>query len=487
MQIPDTNYSQQLLKEDAIWGEQKVIKFRWVLISVIMIFIGYIYLSGNKDRALLSLLLASIYIFYNSILNILLNKYGSATWIRFLSAFIDITTLSVHIYNYSLFFKPIAVTTAASTFLYPVLILLSVLRYDKRLVLFSTIYSIISFNVIYAMRNPYIESYLLENVASSNWAGQIYKSAYLLLMGYFLYSIPTMINRLNAKYKLIIDERKDTELRLALEKQKKKYALQRLNNEQQLNKILAEQKEFIEQQKEHLDQSNRTKDKLFSIIGHDLKSPFAAQSSIIELILADYSSYNRDELKNIILSMQQATDQGLSLLDNLLDWSKQQNNLSKHNAIPLRLSNLISDTIDLLSQSISHKEIKIINNVDPSATVYADVNMLKTILRNLLSNAIKYTDNNGSITISSGIDGKHSLLEITDTGIGMNKDQQARLFSIDNTISTPGTHNEPGTGLGLLLSKELAEKNNAEIRVESTIGEGSTFTIALPTYTSAVN
>ena len=148
MHKPNTEQFEKLFKEDAVWGEQEVIKFRWVLISVILIFIGYIYYSGETDRALTSLLLATFYIFYNAVINILLRKYGSATWIRFMSSTIDITILSIHIFNYSFLFKPIAVTTAASVFLFPVLILLSVLRYDKRLVVFSALYSVICFNII---------------------------------------------------------------------------------------------------------------------------------------------------------------------------------------------------------------------------------------------------------------------------------------------------------------------------------------------------
>ncbi|MCG8579995.1 MAG: HAMP domain-containing histidine kinase [Bacteroidales bacterium] len=480
MHKPNTEQFDKLFKEDAVWGEQEVIKFRWVLIAVILVFIGYIYYSGETDRALTSLLLATVYIFYNAVLNILLRKYGSATWIRFLSSTIDITILSIHIFNYSFLFKPIAVTTAASVFLYPVLILLSVLRYDRRLVIFSVVYCVLCFNIIYSIRYPYIEPELFDKVASANWAGQIYKSAYFLVMGYFLYSIPKMINRLNAKHLATMNLKRSSELSLALEKQKNELAVLQLRKEKRLNKKLADQKSLIEQQKEELQQANMTKDKLFSIIGHDLKSPFAAQTSIIELILTDYNQYSKEEVKDILKTIQHSAHQGLDLLGNLLDWSKQHNNLIKHQLTPVRLSTMVYDAQALLSHNIAHKRITLINEVDTMATVCADSNMIKTILRNILSNAIKYTNNDGTIEITSDTEGAFDLLRIKDSGIGMTEDQINRLFNIENNVSTPGTNNEPGTGLGLLLCKELAEKNNAEIRIESKVGEGSTFTIAFP-------
>lgn len=478
MDKPNTKKFSELFKEDAVWGEQEVIKFRWVLIALILVFIGYIYYSGDTDRAITSLLLASIYIFYNAILNILLRQYGSATWIRFLSATIDISILSVHIFNYSFLFKPIAVTTAASVFLYPVLILLSVLRYDKRLVFFSAVYSVFCFNLIYYIRSPYIQPELLDQVASADWAGQIYKSAYFLVMGYFLYSIPKLINRINHKHLTTVNLRKSSELNLALEKQKKELAILQLRKEKQLNKRLADQKALIEQQKEELQQANLTKDKLFSIIGHDLKSPFSAQSSIIELILSDYSEHSKDDIKGILRTIQHSAHQGLDLLGNLLDWSKQQNKLMKQELTPIRLNSVVFETEALLAHNISHKQINLVNRVDPLVTVCADSNMIKTIVRNLLSNAIKYTSNEGTITISSESDGESDFLKIEDTGIGMTDQQLGNLFNIESNISTPGTNNEPGTGLGLLLCKELAEKNNAQIQVDSTVGKGSIFTIA---------
>jgi signal transduction histidine kinase len=150
----------------------------------------------------------------------------------------------------------------------------------------------------------------------------------------------------------------------------------------------------------------------------------------------------------------------------------------KQELTPIRLNSVVFETEALLAHNISHKQINLVNRVDPLVTVCADSNMIKTIVRNLLSNAIKYTSNEGTITITSESDGESDFLKIEDTGIGMTDQQLGNLFNIESNISTPGTNNEPGTGLGLLLCKELAEKNNAQIQVDSTVGKGSIFTIA---------
>ncbi len=477
MPKPNTRQFRSLFKDDAVWGEQEVIKFRWFLIAVIIVFIIYIYISGDRSRALTSLLLASVYIFYNSVLNLLLKKYGSAPWIRFVSTGFDITILSLHIFNYSYFFQAIAVATAASTFLYPILMLLSVLRYDGRLLVFSTVYSIFCFNLIYIIRLPHIDTQLIEQVASANWSGQIYKSTYLLLMGYFLFSIPKMIKRLVEKQLVSIQQQNKVEMDLALEKQKKDLALSQLKKEQILNQRLEEHQATIEQQKMNLEEAIAVKDKLFSIIGHDLKSPFAAQTSIIDLLVADYKSYNSDDVISIMKTIKHSAHQGLELLDNLLDWSKQQNNLINPKAENVSINDSVNNTVALLQQTIIHKRLRILQFVDPELNIHTDMNILNTILRNILSNAIKFSYPDGKISIDSRQENSHIYIDICDTGVGMSAEHLTKLFVPDKKCSTPGTQNEPGTGLGLFLCKDLAKRINAEIMVKSKPGLGSTFSV----------
>lgn len=478
--MKDFNY---FFKDDAVWGEQEVIRFRWVLISAILILIAYIFSSGEYHRGFISLSLASFYIFYNSIINIFLRKMGNATWIRYMSATIDITVLSLHIFNYSFFFSPIAVVTAASVLLYPILIMLSVLRYDGRLVIFSAVYVVFCYNLIYFLRSPYIDKGLMDQVASADWAGQAYKSVYFLLMGYFLFSIPKMIDRLVKKQSLVIDERKNMELKLALEQQKRDLAIQKLQMEKKLNKQLADQKQLIEEQKDTLQDLNATKDKLFSIIGHDLRSPFSAQTSLSELLIEDFDNFSKKEIIESLKAINRSAKNGMDLLSNLLDWAKTQNNISEHQLIPIEIAPLVIESIDILSNNIRNKHLIINNQVLSGIYITSDENMVKTIIRNLLSNAIKYSYNHGEIDITCQQTGGFIIIEVIDNGVGIEQEQLKSLFSLQNSVSTPGTENEPGTGLGLILCKELAEKNFGRIEVESTPGHGSKFSLLLPVLT----
>jgi hypothetical protein len=200
-------YHSFLSKEDSTWGEQEVIRFRWVLIAAILVLIGYIFLSGEVERGFISLSLALVYIVYNTGINYLLRKFDNATWIRYVSSTIDVTVLSAHIFNYSYFFTPIAVSTAPSLFLYAILIMLSVLRYDGRLVIFTTAYVILCSNIIYFVRYPDIDPELISQVASAGPEGAFYRSVYFILMGYFMFSIPKMINRLVEKQNSVNKER----------------------------------------------------------------------------------------------------------------------------------------------------------------------------------------------------------------------------------------------------------------------------------------
>ena len=474
-------YHSFLSKEDSAWGEQEVIRFRWILIAAILVLIAYIFLSGKIERGLISLSLALVYIFYNSIINLLLKKFDNATWIRYVSSSIDVTILSAHIFNYSYFFKPIAVSTAPSLFLYAILIMLSVLRYDGRLVIFTTLYVVLCSNIIYFARYTDIDPYLFTQVASAGPEGAFYRSVYFLLMGYFMFSIPKMINRLVERQNDVNKERREIEIKLALETQKREMAMQNLVMEQQLSDQLNHQKQVIQDQNKSLENLVATKDKLFSIIGHDLRSPLCVQSSLTEYLLHDFNNLDKEDILENIYAINKTANNALNMLSNLIDWSKSQSNNLAPIAISVNIKQKIHDVIDQQSEAWKSKNINIKNNIEKSVTAFADDHMIEAVLRNLLSNAIKFTPEHGVVKFSAFNTDNKCIIEINDTGIGMDSCQIQNIFKSNKAISSLGTNNEKGTGLGLILCKEMIDKNNGDISVNSSPLKGTKFTVTLPT------
>ena len=473
-------YHSFLSTEDADWGEKQVIRFRWILIAAILVLIGYIFLSGEIERGLVSLALAVVYLFYNSILNFLLRKYKGAKWIRYVSSTIDVTVLSAHIFNYSYFFTPIAVSTAASLFLYAVLIMLSVLRYDGWLVVFTTAYVVLCSNIIYFVRYPDIDEHLLREVASAGPEGAIYRSVYFILMGYFMFSIPKMINRLVEKQNQVNKERREIEIKLALETQRKEIAMQNLLKEQKLSKKLNEQNDLIQEQNTKLEKLVATKDKLFSIIGHDLRSPFCIQSSLSEYLLLDFDSLDRKVLYENINAIHKTANNGLAMLENLMDWSLAQSNALHPKPVDVKIKALVDRVVEQQAEAWGAKEIRVETQIDDCIYAFADEKMFESVIRNLVSNAVKFTPSRGRVSVNASVNKEKCIIEISDSGVGMSEKQLGALFSLNKTISSLGTNNEKGTGLGLVLCKDLIDKNNGHICVKSNLGQGTQFVIALP-------
>ncbi len=474
-------YRSFLSKEDAAWGEKEVIKFRWVLIAAIFGLIGYIYIAGNKERAFISMALSLIYILYNSIIHLLLKKVEKTAWISYVSSTIDITILSLHIFNYSYYFKPVAVSTAPSLFLYPILIMLSVLRYDGKLVIFTTGYIILCSNIIFYIRFDDISKETIQNIASGGPEGAFYRSVYFGLMGYFMFSIPKMINRLVERQNQVNSERREIEIKLALEIQRKEIAMQNLHFEQEFTEQLNSQNRIIEEQNKTLEQLNHTKDKLFSIIGHDLRTPLSLQSSLSEYLIHDIKEVDKEMLYKSLVSIHKTANNGLDMLSNLMDWSRSQSNMLNPNPKLIKINHCIRHVIELFSEFTSSKLISITNKVNENCYVYADEQMFETILRNILSNAIKFTKNKGSILVNSQTyDNNTCCITIEDNGIGMTENELSDLFSIHKTVSSLGTNNEKGTGLGLMLCKEMIDINKGKINVKSSKGKGTKFIIHLP-------
>jgi len=235
---------------------------------------------------------------------------------------------------------------------------------------------------------------------------------------------------------------------------------------------------------EALKESNKTKDKFFSIIAHDLKSPFNSLLGYSEILNNDYHNYSSKEKKSFIGIIHEGLQNTLKLLDDLLLWAWTQKGTIAYHPKKINLYSIVKETSELLSQSIEKKSIQLINRITDNIYVEADKDMLATIIRNLLSNALKFTNKHGKITISADIqEEKHNkfvTIKVNDTGVGIAKELQKTLFDIGENISTKGTENEKGTGLGLILCKEFVDIHGGEIWVESEEGKGSSFFFSIP-------
>ncbi len=247
------------------------------------------------------------------------------------------------------------------------------------------------------------------------------------------------------------------------------------------NTKLSQQKEEIEAVAKKLKIANNTKDKFFSIIAHDLKSPFSSILGFMEILNNEYDSFDEPDRKQFINHVFNDAKHIYNLILNLLSWARTQTDHISYNPLNLDLSALIEDNISLLQSSADHKEITINMSFPEKVTIYADPEMISTVVRNILSNAIKFTPKKGKIEIGSkGIINNKIKIFISDSGVGIKKEDIQKLFNLSETHSTRGTNNEKGTGLGLLICKEFIEKNNGEIWVESTKGEGSVFYFTIP-------
>ncbi len=277
-------------------------------------------------------------------------------------------------------------------------------------------------------------------------------------------------------------------LRIRKENQKLE-SLVRLRTEEisHKNELLKEQNKKIEKQYqelqvliEQLNESNVTKDKLFSVISHDLKNPFVALLGISELLLEDFDELDDNEKKEFIRRINTSGRITFSLVENLLNWARSQTNRIVLNKTYFNLSELYHNEIAVLSNLSEEKRLQINLSIDENIIVFADRHMISSVARNIIQNAIKYSPSGSTINITAFTTGNFAKISVKDSGVGMTREQISTLFSLEKKKVTLGTFNEKGTGLGLLVCKEFTEANGGEIIVESNPGEGSVFTITLP-------
>jgi PAS domain S-box-containing protein len=247
----------------------------------------------------------------------------------------------------------------------------------------------------------------------------------------------------------------------------------------QFNEELAEVNKQLKLSEDELKKINEEKDKFFSIIAHDLKSPFNALLNLSEFLVEDLSELSMDEIRSFSKEINKSAHSVYNLLLNLLQWVQIKTGRISKTQEKIELFPLVNDTIMLLENLASKKSIKIQNNLTEQTSIVGDRTMIGSVFQNLISNAIKFTKRNGSIFVSNEVLDDKVIIHIKDTGVGISSENLKKLFKLDEHLTTSGTANESGTGLGLILCKELLEKNNGKIWAESTEGLGTTFSFSL--------
>jgi two-component system sensor histidine kinase/response regulator len=243
---------------------------------------------------------------------------------------------------------------------------------------------------------------------------------------------------------------------------------------------LKQSKDVIRKYSKDLEKAIATRDKLFSIIGHDLRGPISSVSSLLKLLKE--GEIEKETEEDFFRLAIQSVNGTIDLLDNLLYWAKSHQEKIDYNPEFIDIKDIIHDHIAFLQGMADEKRIllKVRIGTSPFTKAFADRNMIAMVMRNLITNAIKFTPEFGEITISFANNAEKNEITITDTGIGIGKEDMDKLFRIDRSIVRRGTNNEKGTGLGLLLCKEFIQKNGGDIWVESEIGKGSSFKFTLP-------
>lgn len=234
---------------------------------------------------------------------------------------------------------------------------------------------------------------------------------------------------------------------------------------------------MLKEQAAELMTLNKLKDKLFSLVSHDFRSPLRSLKGILSLY-QDGTIDNR-EMRNLTASLLLKLDSTSNMLDNLLQWARSQMQGLKMQSQQIEVKPILAETLELLKTNLEKKEIRITTAVEPAVTVFADSEMLRLVLRNLIGNAVKFSRQGSEIEVNIETNGRNVLFSVRDHGIGIAEEAQKKLFSLE-VFSSPGTANETGIGIGLVLCKDFVERNHGRIWVESMEFKGSTFYFTLP-------
>jgi PAS domain S-box-containing protein len=239
----------------------------------------------------------------------------------------------------------------------------------------------------------------------------------------------------------------------------------------------------LKENETRLNQLNADKDRFISILSHDLKSPFNNLLGLSEILVEDIRKLGIDEIEDIANNINKSARSTYNLLEDILLWTRTQQGKIPFNPQNLIFEEICMNILETLIPNAKAKYIVINYSSEYHINVFADIDMLKTVLRNLISNAIKFTNKNGVISINAEQTDSYVTISVSDDGIGIAPDDLTKLFNISEVITTKGTAKETGTGLGLLICKEFVEKHGGKIWVESEVGKGSDFKFTLPIFT----
>lgn len=241
---------------------------------------------------------------------------------------------------------------------------------------------------------------------------------------------------------------------------------------------LKKNRDALKEANKQLKELNATKDKFFSIIAHDLRSPFTSLMGFSQYLYSSLAKLSQDEIKSYCGHINEASKKAYNLLENLLKWAQTQTGKLKLELEVSDLSEICEEVAALLESNAQDKQIKFITNIEKGIFAIIDRNMIDTVFRNLISNAMKFTPSGGTVEFFSEKEKDIIKISIRDNGLGMDQAELDNLFQIDKCISAEGTNGEKGTGLGLILCKEFVEKNGGVLAVESKKDQGSLFTVS---------
>ena len=318
----------------------------------------------------------------------------------------------------------------------------------------------------------------------------------MILTGYS--DVSAIIEAINSGkvYRYITKPWEYDELKMSIDNAIEAHSLRKKNRElidklqehnEQLEQKVEERTAKLATALEDLEELNATKDKFFSIVAHDLRSPVSSLLGFSSMLADHGDKLKPDEISSLAKDLNLSVRNTLTLIENLLVWARQQMNRIKHNPELLNIASLIEEAAGPYKLQARTKEIQLdIEIEDDTCAAFVDKEQIALVIRNLVTNALKFTKGGGHVRLKASCTEDKIMISVTDTGVGMATEQLKKLFSIGHNQSTKGTQGEKGTGLGLILSKEFVEKNGGQLKVESRVDEGSTFTITLPTSAEGV-